>query len=155
MLMNRKKPVTTALADRDFMKAVGVLADFRKGLRQFLSFSDSILGTLGLTSQQYQALLILLLTRSDGLMIRDLAREMLLLPHGAVQLVNRLEEAGLAERRDDPDDGRVSRVYPTAKAVQTMKILVSAHSRELRQQEKLLSQSLKSLRRLIDTELQS
>lgn len=151
--MNRKKPLP-AVSDSAFMEAVEVLADFRKGLRQFLRFSDSILGTLGLTSQQYQALLILLLNKGDGAMIRDLAGEMLLLPHGAVQLVNRLEEAGLAERRDDPKDARVSRVYPTAKATQTMKILVAAHSRELRQQEKLLARSLKSLRRLVDKEPQ-
>lgn len=150
--MNRKKSAGLPKGESaEFMRTVGALADFRRGLRRFLSFSDSIVGTVGLTTQQYQALLVVLQSGDAGLMIKDLAEEMILVPHGAVQLVNRLSDAGLVERRHDAADARVSRVHPTAKAKQVMKILVAAHSRELRQHERLLAESLRALRRLAET----
>lgn len=151
MMMKRKKSSVT-INTQSFMRTARVLADFRKGIREFLSFSESMLGTMGITSQQYQALLVLVLAREDGVMVKDLATELLLLPHGAVQLINRLAAAGLAERRMDPGDARVSRVHPTTKGIHIMNILVQAHARELRQHERLLANSLRSLRRLTDAE---
>ena len=132
------------------MQTVQVLADFRRELRQFLSFNESLVLAVGLTSQQYQALLVILLGGKTGIMIKDLAAEMLLVPHGAVQLVNRLGDAGMVERRSDASDARVSRIHPTPKAVQLMKILVAAHARELRQHERLLAGTLRALRRLTE-----
>jgi DNA-binding MarR family transcriptional regulator len=151
-MMNLKGKGRVRQEAADFMGTVNALADFRRGLRLFLSFSESMVGTVGITSPQYQALLILLQGGAEGVIMRDLAAQMLLVPHGAVQLVNRLSEAGLAERRGDASDGRVSRVYPTPKAVQLMKILVGAHARELRHQERLLADSLRALRKLGRTE---
>ena len=151
--MNRKAPVKARQRTApDFMETVDVLADFRSGLRQFLSFSESIVAAVGITSQQYQALLILIRSRGEGVMIGTLAKELLLVSHGAVQLVNRLSEAGLAERFSDPSDARVSRVHPTPKAVQLMKALVKAHAGELRAQERLLRNSLDGLRALAAVE---
>lgn len=142
-MMNRKSIAP------DFAETVEALATFRYGLRQFLSFSESIVGVVGITSQQYQALLILIRERQTGVTVGSLAEEMILVPHGAVQLVNRLSDAGLAERRSDAEDARVSRVHVTPKAVQLMKTLVKAHAGELRSQERLLRKSLDSLRRLV------
>jgi len=136
----------------DFIGAVKALADFRSGLRNFLSSSESILETVGITSQQYQALLVLILAGSSGVTVGELARQLLLVPHGAVQLVNRLSDKGYAERRSDPQDARISRVRATPKAVQVMKSLVKAHARELRSQEKLLHKSLNSLKRVTELE---
>lgn len=151
--MNRKDSARERpSAPLDFMQTVEVLAKFRLGLRQFLSFSESIVGAVGITSQQYQALLILIRSRDEGVTIGALAREMLLVPHGAVQLVNRLSEAGLAERRADERDARVSRVHATPKALQLMKALVKAHAGELRSQERLLRESLDGLQALIRSE---
>ncbi len=140
-MMNRKDDADAPRPTPDFMETVEILANFRRGLRQFLSFSESIVGAVGITSQQYQALLILVRSRGEGVTIGALAREMLLLPHGAVQLVNRLSDAALAERYADASDARVSRVHATPKAVQLMKALVKAHASELAAQEKLLRES--------------
>jgi DNA-binding MarR family transcriptional regulator len=152
-MMNRKDTVKSRpSAVPDFMQTVEVLASFRKGLRQFLSFSESMVGAVGITSQQYQALLILINSRHEGVTIGSLAKEMLLVPHGAVQLVNRLSEVGLAERRADDRDARVSRVHATPKALQLMRALVKAHAGELGAQERLLRESLNGLRALIRPE---
>jgi DNA-binding MarR family transcriptional regulator len=135
-----------------FMQTVAALADFRRELRQFLNFNETMVGAVGVTSQQYQALLVILLGGEHGVMIKDLAAEMLLVPHGAVQLVNRLEDASLVERRGDEADARVSRIHPTLKAIELMRLLVPAHARELQQHEQLLARSLRALRRLADDE---
>ena len=135
-------------ADDEFQTTVAALSDFRYALRRFLSFSESMVRSMGVTSQQHQTLLILVEAGDEGMMIRDLAERMLMLPHGAVQLVNRLVEARLAERRADASDGRVSRVHATPKAVELMRVLVKAHARELRQHEQLLVRSLAAVRRL-------
>ncbi|MEO7799162.1 MAG: MarR family transcriptional regulator [Opitutaceae bacterium] len=151
--MNRKDAVNIRPTVKpDFMETVEVLASFRRGLRQFLSFSESIVGAVGITSQQYQALLILIRSRDEGVTIGSLAKELLLVPHGAVQLVNRLSEAGLAERYADESDARISRVHATPKSLQLMKALVKAHAGELRAQERLLRESLDGLRALIPPE---
>jgi DNA-binding MarR family transcriptional regulator len=153
-MMYRKEPNTSRRRiPENLIQTATALAGFRKELRQFLSFSESMLRAVGLTSQQYQALLIVLLGSEHGVMIKDLATEMLLVPHGAVQMVNRLGEAGLVERRSDPSDARVSRIYPTPKAVRLMKILVPSHARELRLHERLLADSLRALRRLSEVEI--
>ncbi len=135
-------------SDDEFRRTVAALSDFRFALRRFLSFSESMVRSMGVTSQQHQMLLILVGIGDKGMMIRDLAETMLMLPHGAVQLVNRLQEAGLAERRTDASDGRVSRVHATPKALELMRVLVKAHARELRQHEQLLVRSLAAVRRL-------
>jgi DNA-binding MarR family transcriptional regulator len=145
-MTNRSSP--RSAPDDDFLRTVGALSDFRFALRQFLSFSESMVRSMGVTSQQHQTLLILVQAGEEGIMIRDLAERMLMLPHGAVQLVNRLEEAGLAARRADAADGRVSRVAATPKAIELMRVLVKAHARELRQHEQLLVRSLAAVRRL-------
>ena len=147
-MMNRPASRRPRPADDDFIRTVAALSDFRFALRQFLSFSESMVRSMGVTSQQHQTMLILVEAGDEGVMIRDLADRMLMLPHGAVQLVNRLEEAGLAERRADADDGRVSRVRATPRAVELMRVLVKAHARELRRHEQLLARSLAAVRRL-------
>jgi DNA-binding MarR family transcriptional regulator len=145
--MNRKNTVNLTRRDApNFMRTVELLADFRMGLRRFLSFSDSILAAVGLTSPQYQALLIVVRSRDDGVTVGALAKELLLVPHGAVQLVNRLSEGGFVVRRSDPSDARLSRVHVTPKGLQLMQTLVKAHAGELRDQERLLRKSLDSLR---------
>jgi DNA-binding MarR family transcriptional regulator len=133
----------------DFAETVEVLATFRFGLRRFLNFSEGIVGAAGITSQQYQALLVLIRERETGVSVGALAEEMILVPHGAVQLVNRLSEAGLAERKSDAVDARVSRVHATPKAIRLMKTLVKEHAAGLSAQERLLRKSLDSLRWLL------
>jgi DNA-binding MarR family transcriptional regulator len=52
--------------------------------------------------------------RNHGISLKELAR-VVSLAHSTVSgIVDRLEKRGIIERRPDPDDGRVSCIYPTA-----------------------------------------
>ena len=82
------------------------LAGFRSALRRFLAFSEAASKAAGITSQQYQALLVVKTAHGGAIMIRDLADELLLQHHGAVQLVDRLVDAALVERLPSATDRR-------------------------------------------------
>jgi DNA-binding MarR family transcriptional regulator len=79
-------------------------------------------------------------------MVKDLADQMLLQHHGAVQLIDRLVKAGLVERRRSPTDGRSVLVAMTAKGERLLGHLAATHIKKLLKQELLLAKSLKQLR---------
>jgi DNA-binding MarR family transcriptional regulator len=123
------------------------LARFRFAIRQFLNYSDSIARAAGITSQQYQTLLAIgVRDNGEATTLKELAEEMLLLPHGAVQLVNRLETMKLVRRRKSPVDGRKVLVSLTVRGQRTLGRLAKDHAAELRRQEPLLAESLRRLR---------
>jgi len=122
------------------------LARFRFAIRQFLSHSDSISQAAGITSQQYQTMLAIRVHDNAEVTLKQLAEDMLLLPHGAVQIVNRLETMGLVQRRKSSQDGRKVLVSLTARGRRILKGLATAHAIELRRQEPLLAASLRHLR---------
>ena len=124
------------------------LARFRYALRQFLAFSEAAAQAAGVTSQQYQALLVIKTHPGDGIMIKDFADQMLLQHHGGVQLIDRLVSAGLVERKDSPSDGRSVLVIMTAKGERLVQHLASNHIRELLKREPLLAESLRRLRKI-------
>ena len=124
------------------------LAAFRYALRQFLAFSEAATQAVGVTPQQYQALLVIKTHSGKGIMIRLLAEQMLLQHNGAVQLIDRLVSADLIERRPDPSDGRRVLVVLTAKGSKLLEQLASNHIGELLKQEQLLAESLRRLRRM-------
>ncbi|MGB8841883.1 MAG: MarR family transcriptional regulator [Aliidongia sp.] len=125
------------------------LAGFRYALRQFLAFSDAVTGAAGVTPQQYQCLLVIKTHPDGAMMIRDLASQMLLQPHGAVQLVDRLVSAELVERRHSSTDRRSVLVALTQKGSTLLEQLAGNHAKELLAQEPLLADSLKRLRDLV------
>jgi DNA-binding MarR family transcriptional regulator len=122
------------------------LAGFRYALRRFLAFSEAATSAAGVTSQQYQALLVIKTDIGGAVMVKDLADQLLLQHHGAVQLVNRLVRAGLVKRRHSPTDGRSVLVALTAKGERFLEQLATAHIKELLKQEPLLAESLSQLR---------
>lgn len=124
------------------------LAAFRYALRQFLAFSEAVTQALGVTPQQYQALLVIKTQSRGEVMIRVLAERMLLQHNGAVQLVDRLVSAGLVERKHSPIDARSVLVALTAKGSKLLEQLASNHINELLEHEPLLAESLKRLRRM-------
>jgi DNA-binding MarR family transcriptional regulator len=124
------------------------LAGFRFALRQFLAFSEVIAAAAGVTSRQYQAMLVIKTHPERAISIKALAEQMLLLPNGAVQLVDRLAAAELVERRPSPTDGRSVLVSLTAKGAQLLEQLAADHARELLDQEPLLAESLRRLRQI-------
>lgn len=124
------------------------LAGFRYALREFLAFSEAATRAAGVTSQQYQALLVVKTHSRGAITIRGLAAQMLLRHHGAVQLIDRLVAAGLVERRDSPTDRRTVLVVMTAKGAEMLEHLAANHVRELLKREPLLAESLQRLRRM-------
>jgi DNA-binding MarR family transcriptional regulator len=118
-----------AISKRDFE----VLAAFRYKLRQFLAFSEKASGALGLTQQQYQALLAMRAHPGpEPLTITDLAAQMLIKHHSAVGMVNRLEQQGVVRRESSSADRRKVAIRFTDQGTRLFARLAAAHIAELR-----------------------
>lgn len=122
------------------------LAGFRSALRQFIAASEAINREAGITQQQYQALLVIRTRESDDLSVGALAEQLLLTHHAAVQLVDRLAKAGLAERTRSAADRRTVHLTLTGKGETLLETLAGKHLEEMLRQEPLLTRSLKRLR---------
>ena len=110
-----------------------MLASFRYKLRQFLSFSEKAADGVGLTQQQYQALLAVRAHPGPGVItISDLAMQMLIKHHSAVGMVNRLEELGMVRREPASDDRRKVGIRLTPDGERVFERLASIHRGELR-----------------------
>lgn len=110
-----------------------VLAAFRRTLRHFSSFSEQAARQAGLTPRQHQALLAIKgAPGADTLIISDLAQALLIRPHSTVELVDRLVQLGLVERREDKTDHRRVHVVLTPRADFLLRELSAAHLNELR-----------------------
>ena len=110
-----------------------MLAAFRFRLRQFLSFSEKAAEGVGLTQQQYQALLAVRAHPGPALLtISDLAAQLLIKHHSAVGMVNRLQEQGLVRRERSQDDGRKVGIRLTPSGQRLFDRLASIHRGELR-----------------------
>jgi len=126
------------------------LSEFRYALRRFLAASEAINKAAGVTQQQYQAMLAVRAWPSDPMATKDLADQLLLTHHAAVQLVDRLEKLGLVERRGSSDDRRVVHLSLSAAGAAVLEDLVVKHLAEIRDQEPQLSRSLDRIRRAGD-----
>jgi DNA-binding MarR family transcriptional regulator len=122
------------------------LADFRAALRQFLAASEVISQGAGVTQQQYQALLAIKTWSAEAMTMKDLAEQLLLTHHAAVQLVNRLSRAGLAERAPSRGDRRSVELSLTRVGDALVESLAAEHLREMRRQGPLLAAALRRLR---------
>jgi DNA-binding MarR family transcriptional regulator len=78
--------------------------------------------------------------------MKDLAEELMLQPHAAVQMVDRLQKLALAERSPSPLDGRVVLVTLTDKGETLLTELAARHLDEMLKQEPALSEALKRLK---------
>ena len=67
----------------------------------------------------------------DGLRITELLDDVLLTQPGMSRLIARLENRGLVERFDDPDDGRACRVRLTESGVRAQRAVGLAHGRHV------------------------
>ncbi|MEO8630394.1 MAG: MarR family transcriptional regulator [Betaproteobacteria bacterium] len=125
---NTNTNTTRTLAAVDYQR----LASFRYALRSFLHFSESAAAAIGLTGQQYQALLVL---RSRGdrapVSINDLAHELLIRHNSAVGLADRLAAQGLVVRKPVPEDRRKVRLELTRKGAQVLGRLATIHRAKL------------------------
>jgi len=108
------------------------LASFRYALRSFLRFSETAAEGLGLTAQQYQALLAVCASAGGHVMINDLAQQLLIRHNSAVGLVDRLTAQGLLTREPSAEDGRKVYLRLTAKGDRVLEKLAEVHREELR-----------------------
>jgi DNA-binding MarR family transcriptional regulator len=131
--------------DSDLLRG---LSQFRLALRRFLAASEAISRAGGVTAQQYQVLLAIGAAEGGELAMKDLAEQLLLTPHAAVQMIDRLAAAGLARRRASTEDRRVVFVGLTDAGAALLGELAGRHLDELLRQEPQLQRSLKQLRKL-------
>jgi DNA-binding MarR family transcriptional regulator len=124
------------------------LAGFRLALRRFLAASEAICREAGVTAQQYQALLAIKTKSNETMPMKELAEQLMITPHAAVQLVDRLAKAGLAERGASAADRRAVVLALTGQGAQLLDELASRHLDEMLRQEPLLTRSLRQLRRM-------
>ncbi|QIG80047.1 MarR family winged helix-turn-helix transcriptional regulator [Stakelama tenebrarum] len=75
---------------------------------------DARARAIGVTRAQWHTLFVL--SRNEGTSQGGLAEQMEVEPITACRMIDRLEEAGLVERRRDPADRRVRRIYLTNSA---------------------------------------
>jgi DNA-binding MarR family transcriptional regulator len=127
------------------------LAGFRFALRRFLAASEAISRSGGITQQQYQAMLAVKTWPSEAMTVKDLAEQLLLTHHGAVQLVDRLVRVGLAARSHSLVDRRNVILQLTPDGAALMDTLAARHLDELLRQEPLLTKSLRRLKKMVDS----
>ena len=124
------------------------LAGFRLALRRFLAASETISKNAGVTQQQYQALLAVRTWAAEAMTIGDLADQLLLTHHAAVQLTDRLAAAGFVERSPSRSDRRNVFLNLTGAGVALVDRLAMLHLSEVLRQEPALTRSLRRLRHL-------
>lgn len=124
------------------------LAGFRFALRRFLAASEAISRRAGVTQQQYQVMLAIKTWPAEAMTMKDLAEQLLLTHHAAVQQVDRLAKAGLVERTPSPTDRRSVLVALTPAGMALVDALAGQHLEEMLRQEPLLARSLRQLRKM-------
>ena len=123
-----------------------LLSEFRYLLRCFLEFSETAAVRAGLTTRQHQALLAIKGVRPDAApTIGYLAERLRIQHHSAVELANRLAEAGLIVREQDESDRRRVRLSLTDAAEQRLAELSSSHLAELKRMRPALLDILNQL----------
>lgn len=88
-----------------------LLSDSARHLRRVF---DERMRSLGMTGPQ--ARLLVLLGRDEGEQQAFYANKLDVEPITLCRMVDRMQEAGLIERRPDPDDRRARRIYRTERA---------------------------------------
>lgn len=109
------------------------LAEFRYQIRKFLHFSEQMARDAGIEVQQHQVLLALKgLPEGKQPTIGYLAERLQLQHHSTVELINRLEERDLVQRRRDDVDQRRVLVELTHAGEKVLRELSLAHRDELK-----------------------
>jgi DNA-binding MarR family transcriptional regulator len=127
------------LSDADFH----ALLEFRTALRRFNRWSEEQARAVGLTHAQHQ--LLLAVKGHQGPQpptIGDVADYLLLRHHSAVELVNRVQAAGLLERNRDAMDARIVRLRLTEAGESCIERLTELHLAELGQLAPLLQHAV-------------
>jgi DNA-binding MarR family transcriptional regulator len=121
--------VASTLSKTDYEQ----LAAWRYSLRRFLRFSEEAAWAAGVTPRQHQALLAIqgMPGRNDAT-VGELAERLQLKHHSTVELVDRLEVAGLMKRKASAQDGRQVSLTVTAKGLKLLEALTLTNREELK-----------------------
>lgn len=128
------------------------LAEFRHQIRKFLHFSDKAVEAAGLERGQYQ-LMLAIKGMPLGLRprIRDLAQQLQIQHHSAVELINRLGAGGYVLRERGAEDRREVLLALTAKGEKVLSELALHHHAQLQDAAPRL---VAALRRITNGKLQ-
>jgi DNA-binding MarR family transcriptional regulator len=117
------------------------LLEFRTELRRFDKWSRGAAAAHGLTHGQHQLLLAVRGSSSPGgPAIGEVAEALLVKPHTAGEMADRLAGVGLVERRQDQHDHRRVHLLLTAAGEQVLRELTDVHLEELRRLRSLLGE---------------
>jgi DNA-binding MarR family transcriptional regulator len=135
--VSRRKPST-----RNYRS----LAEFRYQIRRFLHFSEKAARGAGLNPKQHQLLLALKGMPADAEpTVGTLAARLLVRPHSAVELVDRLTRAGYIRRRRSNVDRRRVLIEITERGETVLEKLSEIHRMELESAAALLVGPLNEL----------
>jgi len=95
----------------DFIKEDSLTYIFTQVIRLHYHRSHALLEEIGIYPGQPP--LLFALWRKDGQSQKELAEHIHIKPSTVTVMLGRMEKAKLVERRSDPDDQRISRVYLT------------------------------------------
>lgn len=124
------------------------IAAFRYELRRFLAFSEGAASTAGLPPQQHQALLAIAGFAGSGApTVGALAEQLLIAPHTAAELAQRMADAGLVVKVPSTTDRRRVELFLSDRAEAMLHHLTAAHLQELRTLEPALAKALGRLSR--------
>ena len=122
------------------------LAEFRYHIRKFIRFSERAAREAGVEPQQHQLLLAVKgMPNNVAPTIGEIASRLQVVHHSAVELVDRLEEQALVQRRRNPDDRRQVFLSLTQKGERILRDLSVHHRRELAASGPELSIALRKL----------
>ena len=129
----------TSITDADYQ----ALSEFRYLIRRFLEFSQNAAKSRGLQPRHHQALLAIKGFPNGGpVTVGDLAERLRIRHHSAVELIDRLEEAGLVVRQPDSKDHRRVILDLTEQANAHLAELSATHLDEWSRIEPMLSKVL-------------
>jgi len=120
------------------------LGELRFQIRKFLHFSEQAARRAGVEPRQHQFMLTLKgLPEGVRPRIRELAQRLQIQHHSAVELVNRLAEAGYVRRKQGDEDKREVLITLTPKGERVLRDLSLHHRAELRTQGPALIAALR------------
>lgn len=132
--------MASAPSDADY----AALAEFRYSLRKFLAFSEHRAAECGLTPQQHQALLAIR-AATEQPTVGYVAERLMVKPHSATGLVDRLVALALVERLPAPSDKRKAVLGLTERGHAVLRQLSMAHLDEVRRLRPLLVELLQQI----------
>jgi DNA-binding MarR family transcriptional regulator len=122
------------------------LAEFRRQIRQFLSFSEGVARQSGIEPRQHQLLLALKgLPENVTPTIGELASRLFIKHHSTVELVNRLADVGFVVRIQGKHDRREVHIRMTAAGAALLRKLSLVHRLELERSGPALAKALQSV----------